>query len=75
MEQEQKENIVILPEKKMEAYIKYCNDKNPFMMLCDTCKCPVEIERMYPYFYDTNENDVYFACVCPKCGELMITKE
>lgn len=65
----------IIPEGKMREYIKYCNDNHPSDMLCDGCGNIVTVERHYPYFYDKDDNDVYFAHVCPKCGELMITKE
>jgi predicted RNA-binding Zn-ribbon protein involved in translation (DUF1610 family) len=34
----------------------------------------VEIS-LTPYYYDEEENDVYFASLCPECGELIITKE
>jgi len=65
----------ILPESKMQAYIKYCNEKSPGNIFCDKCNKVVTIEHQYPYFYDKDENDVYFASICPECGELFITKE
>lgn len=65
---------IIIPEEKMTHYIKYCNTKKESTVFCDICKKIVEIKQ-YPYFYDAEENDVYFASVCPECGEFIITKE
>lgn len=66
------DRLTILPEEKMKAYLKYLKGKKS-SSLCD-CGKVVEIERS-PYYYDEQENDVYFASICPNCGELIITKE
>jgi hypothetical protein len=66
---------IIIPEEKMPHYIKYCNSKEKeSTVFCDICKKIVGIKQ-YPNFYDAEENDVYFASVCPECGEFIITKE
>ena len=62
----------VIPEDKMKRYLLWCKGKKS-TVACD-CGNVVEIE-LTPYFYDKEENDVYFAAVCPKCGELIITKE
>lgn len=62
----------VIPEDKMKRYMAWCKDKT-LTILCD-CGEQVEI-TLSPYFYDEKENDVYFASLCPKCGELIITKE
>ena len=63
---------VVIPEKKMQSYIKYCKNTSCTIM-CDCGKC-VKV-NVVPYFYDEDENDIYFASVCPNCGDLIITKE
>lgn len=63
---------VVIPERKMKSYIKYCKNHS-CTIICDCGKC-VKV-NVTPYFYDEDENDIYFAAVCPNCGELMITKE
>lgn len=63
---------VVIPEKKMQSYIKYCKNTSCNVM-CDCGKC-VKV-NVVPYFYDEDENDIYFASVCPNCGDLIITKE
>ncbi len=71
---------IILPEEKMARYIKYCqeeqNNKGAHTMCCcPNCNKIVEEGPQYPYYYDEENNDVYFASLCPKCGGLMISKE
>lgn len=71
---------IILPEEKMARYIKYCqeeqNNKGTHTMCCcPNCNKIVEEGPQYPYYYDEENNDVYFASLCPKCGGLMISKE
>jgi hypothetical protein len=61
-----------IPEDKMKRYMEWCKGKTS-TVLCD-CGKLVEI-TLTPYCYDEKENDVYFASLCPKCGELIITKE
>lgn len=63
---------VVIPEKKMQSYLKYCKD-NPCTVICGCGNC-VEV-NITPYFYDKENCDVYFASICPNCGELIITKE
>lgn len=63
---------VVIPEKKMQSYLKYCKD-NPCTVICD-CENVVKV-NITPYFYDEENNDVYFASICPICGELIIVKE
>lgn len=62
----------ILPKDKMKVYLEFCKDKKSTVM-CD-CGEIVEVS-LTPYYYDEEENDVYFASLCPKCGALIITKE
>ena len=68
-----KEKRSILPPEKMERYLNYCNGKRS-STFCDHCEKIVNI-TITPYFYDEEENDVYFASLCPVCGGLIITKE
>lgn len=63
---------VVIPEDKMKRYLKWCQGKKS-TVVCD-CGKIVEV-KLTPYFYNEEENDVYFASLCPKCGELIITKE
>lgn len=66
---------VIIPEDKLSSYIKYCDEStNKASVICKKCKQVVEV-KLHPYFYDEDEYDVYFAGVCPVCGELFIMKE
>lgn len=73
--------MIILPEDKMAKYIKYCQDKQknqgniPTMCGCPNCNKIVKEGPLFPYFYDEENNDVYFASLCPECGGLMISKE
>lgn len=64
---------VIIPPKKMAEYIKWLENNEE----CTTiCSCgSVVIVKIFPYYYDEENNDVYFASVCPRCGELILTKE
>lgn len=66
---------VILPEAKMARYIKYCLNKEDETCQCPACNKIVGGVRSFPYYYDDENNDVYFASRCPECGELMISKE
>jgi len=62
----------IIPEEKMKSYLKYSKDKTVSVM----CSCGKTVEVAFvPYYYDEENNDVYFASICPECGELIITKE
>ena len=63
---------VVIPEDKMKRYIEYCKCKTS-TVICD-CGNIVEVS-LTPYFYDNKQNDMYFASICPKCGELIIIKE
>ena len=65
----------ILEERKMADYIKYCQEREDDACTCPTCGEWAEGLRLYPYFYDEENNDVYFAARCPHCGELIISKE
>lgn len=62
----------VIPEDKMKQYLQWCKNKTS-NVVCD-CGNIVEV-NITPYFYDEKNNDVYFASLCPKCGELLITKE
>jgi hypothetical protein len=63
---------VVIPTEKMKQYMKWCQYKTS-TVACD-CGKIVEV-KLIPYYYDEEENDVYFASLCPECGELIITKE
>lgn len=63
----------VIPEDKMRRYLNYCKDKK-VNVLCDCCNKAVEVS-ITPYFYDKQENDVYFASLCPECGDLLVIKE
>lgn len=71
--------FVIIPEKRMIKYIQYLQkteeEHKDFISSCPTCGQQSKGLREYPYFYDATYNDVYFASVCPHCGEIMISKE
>ena len=62
----------IIPEDKMAKYIEWCKAAKS-TVFCD-CGEIVEV-TLTPYFYDEENNDVYFASICPKYGKLIITKE
>jgi len=64
---------VVIPEDKMKRYMEWCKGKTSTVFCCD-CKKLVEI-TLTPYYYDEENNDVYFVSLCPECGELIITKE
>jgi endogenous inhibitor of DNA gyrase (YacG/DUF329 family) len=77
-EQEQPEvdyNIIPLPEEKMARYIDYCLKREDDECHCPTCGKFVTGLRLFPYYYDRENNDVYFASVCPECGKIIISKE
>ncbi len=63
---------VVVPKEKMKRYMKWCQGKTS-TVACD-CGHIVEV-KLTPYYYDEENNDVYFASLCPKCEELIITKE
>ena len=65
----------IIPRDKMARYIQFCETKENEPCICGHCGETISGFRTFPYFYDEEENDVYFAEVCPMCGELMISKE
>ena len=64
--------MTIIPEDKMKTYLNYC--KNNSVTVACSCGEIVDV-TITPYYYDEEENDVYFASLCPKCGELIIIKE
>lgn len=70
---------VIIPEEKMARYIQWCQKKNNETerpaCCCPECGKIVSEGPLFPYFYDDENNDVYFASVCPECGALMISGE
>jgi len=63
----------VIPKEKMKQYMKWCQNETS-TAVCSYCGKIVEV-KLTPYFYDEEENDVYFASLCPKCGEIIITKE
>jgi DNA-directed RNA polymerase subunit RPC12/RpoP len=65
--------VEVIPEDKMKAYMAWCKDKTSTVFCCD-CGKMVEIS-LTPYYYDEENNDVYFASLCPECGGLIIVKE
>lgn len=65
-------DMEVLSKEKMKTYMEYCRD-NKSTVIC-YCGNIVEV-KLTPYFYDEKECDVYFAALCPKCGELIIVKE
>jgi len=78
LQQEQPEvdyNIIPLPEERMVSYIAYCLRREDDDCNCPTCGKHVTGLRYFPYYYDRENNDVYFATVCPKCGKIIISKE
>ena len=68
-------NIVPLPEERMASYIAYCLGREDDDCNCPTCGKHVTGLRLFPYYYDRENNDVYFASVCPECGKIIISKE
>lgn len=65
--------LKVIPEDKLRRYIAFASLEKKTSILCD-CGEVVECQ-IFPYAYDEENNDVYFASICPKCGELLITKE
>ena len=65
--------MIIIPEDKLKCYLKWC-EENTSLVQCDCNSMPVTV-KLYPYYYDEENNDVYFASICPNCGKLIITKE
>ena len=64
--------MIIIPEEKIKSYLKYSKDKTISVI----CSCGKIVEVPFvPYYYDEENNDVYFTSLCPECGELIITKE
>lgn len=68
-------NIIPLPEERMASYIAYCLGREDDDCNCPTCGKHVTGLRLFPYYYDRENNDVYFASVCPECGKIIISKE
>ena len=78
LQREQQEvdyNIIPLPEERMASYIAYCLGREDDDCICPTCGKHVTGLRLFPYYYDRDNNDVYFASVCPECGKIIISKE
>ena len=76
IQQEQPEvDIVPLQEEKMVCYINYCLQREDDDCICPNCGKYVTGLRLFPYYYDRENNDVYFASVCPECGKIIISKE
>lgn len=76
LQQEQPEvDIVPLQEEKMVCYINYCLQREDDECICPNCGKYVTGLRLFPYYYDRENNDVYFASVCPECGKIIISKE
>lgn len=65
--------MTIIPEDKLKRYLEWC-EENTSLVQCDCDNIPVTV-KLYPYYYDEENNDVYFASICPNCGKLIITKE
>lgn len=64
--------MIIIPKGKLKAYMAWYKDKT----ITVGCNCGKTVEVSFiPYYYDEKENDIYFASLCPECGELIITKE
>ena len=68
-------DIVPLQEERMVCYINYCLRREDDECHCPTCGKYVTGLRLFPYYYDRKNNDVYFASVCPECGKIIISKE
>lgn len=78
LQQEQPEvdyNIIPLSEERMARYIAYCLGREDDDCNCPTCGKHVTGLRLFPYYYDRKDNDVYFASICPECGKIIISKE
>ena len=70
--------LIIIPEDKMATYIKYAQKKNNSerpLVYCPHCDKIVKEGPIFPYYYDNENNDVYFASICHECNKLMIGKE
>lgn len=74
-EQPEVDTLAILPEDRMASYIKYCLERDDDECQCPSCDKHVTGLRLFPYFYDKANNDVYFATVCPECNNIIISKE
>ncbi len=61
----------VIPEDKMKRYLGWCKDKTSTVF----CGGKIVKVTLTPYYYDEENNDVYFASLCPECGELIIIKE
>ena len=62
----------VIPEDKMKRYLDWCKDKTSTIF----CDCGKTVNVTFtPYYYDEENNDVYFASLCPECGALIIAKE
>lgn len=60
--------LVPIPDEKLKHYLKTSKS-----LVC--CDCSIQEVEWYPYAYDPEENDVWFAGKCPNCGELCFSKE
>ena len=70
----QKPKLSVIPEAKLRRYLQAMKDKPiTSKVLCD-CGKLVNITPV-PYAYNEENNDVWFAAICPHCGELILTKE
>lgn len=65
--------LTVIPLDKFKRYNNYCK-KTSGTIICDECGTVTE-GKLYPYGYDAQNNDVYFATECQKCGKIYITKE
>lgn len=61
----------LIPEEKYKRYFNY---RPKSTIYCDCGHLNEECEGI-PYAYDEENNDVYFAHKCEKCGTIMYTKE
>ena len=61
----------LIPEEKYKRYFKYRPKSNIY---CDCGYLNYDCEGI-PYAYDEENNDVFFAHQCEKCGTIMYTKE
>jgi len=61
----------LIPEEKYKRYFNY---RPKSYIYCDCGHLNKDCESI-PYAYDEENNDVYFARQCEKCGAIMYTKE
>jgi len=72
--QDKEVKLSVIPEGKLIRYLQEMK-KKPFTtkVLCD-CGKLADITPV-PYAFDKENNDIWFAAICPHCGELILTKE